>query len=93
MKGLSTSLVIVVTAIVILVVALVILTIFGTGITRFNTIAEARNFCYGIGVPSCETTGTLPAGWSRNTYETPQGIQTCAQLVGDNCEQVLINAG
>lgn len=93
MKGLSTSLIVVITAIVVLVVALVLLTIFGTGIQKFNSLGEAQNFCFSVGVPSCQASGQLPISWARDLHETPSGKMTCADLAGANCNDVLARAG
>lgn len=63
-KGMTTSLVIVVTAVVLLVVALVLITIFGIGIGQATTIMQARNICINTGAASCQAFGTLPPTWN-----------------------------
>ena len=82
MKGLSTSLIVVVTAIVLLVVALVILTIFSTGISQFGSIAEAQNYCASIASTSCAATGKMPPTWYTAKIKTPTGETTCSGISG-----------
>jgi hypothetical protein len=73
------SLELVVIAIVILVVALVVLTIFGGGIGQFGPLVSARNNCNNAGKWSCQTAGTVPDGWARDSVG-PSG-ETCAALL------------
>jgi hypothetical protein len=63
MKGISTTLVIIVTAIVILVAALVVLTIFGGGIQPVVDLTTQRNLCIQQGAATCSTTGQMPPTW------------------------------
>ncbi len=79
-KGMSTTLVVAVTAIIILIVALVILTIFGGGIGQVSTIVEARNSCELQGRSSCAGAGSLPITWG---FPFKAGDQTtsCYELV------------
>ena len=53
MKGMSQTLYIVVAAVVILVAALVVITIFAGGVSKFNTVLEARGYCSTIAQPIC----------------------------------------
>jgi hypothetical protein len=62
-KGISTSLVVVVTAVVLLVVALVLLTIFGGIIPLYASIAEAKNLCITTYLSSCQSLGQSPTDW------------------------------
>lgn len=63
MRGLHTSLVIVVAAIVILIVALIVLTIFGVGVSSFSSIAEAKSQCITMCQASCRITQQVPLTW------------------------------
>ena len=66
-KGLSTTLVLIVTIVVLLVVALVLLTVFGGVVQNFTTLADAKAqcglffgaFCYKSG----EQCAQAPATW------------------------------
>jgi len=90
MKGLSTTILIVVTAVVILVAALVLLTIFGTGIQTVATISQAENLC----ILSAQTTACLsgtftpPATWGVVSVRIAGGNpQSCAQVFsGKECK-------
>ena len=81
MKGLSTSLVVVITAIVILVVALVVLTIFGVGVGQVGSIAEAETQCISIATSACKTAGDLPPNWDAIVFDTPDGPIKCNAVV------------
>lgn len=68
MKGLSTTILIVVTAVVILVAALVLLTIFSQGIQNVTTITQGQALCQA----SAQVTGCLSGTWSAPaTWTTP----------------------
>jgi hypothetical protein len=90
MKGLSTSLVVVVTAIVILVVALIVITIFTSGINTFRNVAEASNYCSTMAASSCAATGKLPPTWETATFRVydqelkEEVAKTCATIKGVN---------
>jgi hypothetical protein len=80
MKGLSTSIVIVVTAVVILVAALVILTIFGGGMGSVGTLTNFRTQC----IAQCQVTcplGSLPPTWTM-TVKIQGTDQSCATATG-----------
>ena len=64
MKGISTTLVIIVTAIVVLIAALVVLTIFGEAIWPIADITNARNMCIQQAGATCVSVGTLPPTWT-----------------------------
>lgn len=79
-KGMSTTLVVAVTAIIILIVALVVLTIFGGVMNPYGTLADARNNCINQGRTTCATTGTLPITW--NVYfKVGEQTTSCRDLV------------
>jgi hypothetical protein len=85
MKGISTTLVIIVTAIVILVAALVVLTIFGGGITPIVDLTTQRNICLQQAASICQTTGKMPPTWD-TTFQYREGDQvktgSCEDLPG-----------
>jgi hypothetical protein len=86
MKGLSTTLVIVITAVVILVAALVILTIFGRGVGQVATLAEASSVCNTQGRTSCSTAGVLPITWGVPDKNVEgQGLISCSDVLKDTC--------
>ncbi len=64
MKGISATLVIIVTAIVVLIAALVVLTIFGGGMQPVVDLTSARNICLQQVSQSCALTGDLPQSWN-----------------------------
>lgn len=86
MKGLHTSLIIVVAAIVILIVALVVLTIFGVGIQTFTTMVQAEPFCVSQCQSSCTITKTMPPTWKADSLMVGTGAaavkKSCADVVG-----------
>ena len=84
MKGISTTLIIVVTAIVILVAALVVLSIFGQGITPITDITQARNICQQQVAVTCQAIGQVPPTWHQNTMRQGDIMVSCSELV-DNC--------
>ena len=86
MKGLSTTLIIVISAVVILVAALVVLTIFGQGVSQVATLAQAKSTCEAAGKASCSTTGALPPTWKAPTNNIQdQGMQSCMTVIGKTC--------
>lgn len=85
MRGLHTSLVIVVAAIVILIVALVVLSIFGIGIQTFTTMVQAESFCVSQCQVSCSTTQTMPLTWNAQSVM----VGTGAQAVKKSCATVV----
>jgi len=85
------SLELIVVAIIILVVSIVVLTIFGGGISQFGTATDARSNCLNQGKWSCETSGSMPAGWDtihvyREGDDTTKW-KTCGDLVGKSAEE------
>ncbi|MEE9323122.1 MAG: hypothetical protein V3U72_01120 [Candidatus Aenigmarchaeota archaeon] len=74
------SLEMVVIAIIIMIVAVVTITIFGGGIGQFGMATDARASCLNQGKWTCETSGTMPAGWD-SVYVIKDTSQTCASLV------------
>ena len=83
MRGLHTSLIIVVAAIVILIVALVVLTIFGVGIQTFSTMVQAESFCVSQCQASCRITNIMPVTWKAESVKVGDGpLQSCESLVG-----------
>jgi hypothetical protein len=86
MKGLSTTILIVVTAVVILVAALVLLTIFGTGIQNVATISQAQSLCLTSAQTSCAF-GAWPTTWNAVNVRISGGTpQSCGQVLSD-CSQ------
>lgn len=78
LKGMSTTLVIIVTAVVVLVTALVLLTIFGGSMTPIGSITQAQNQCALQAKQLCETTGALPPTWELNTMVVDGTPRSCA---------------
>lgn len=88
MRGLSTTLIIVISAVVILVAALVLLTIFGQGVSQVATLAQARTTCQTEGRASCSTTGVLPATWLVPTKNIEnEGYRSCKWVLKDMCKE------
>ncbi|MCK4496951.1 MAG: hypothetical protein KAU24_02065 [Candidatus Aenigmarchaeota archaeon] len=86
MKGISTTLVIIVTAIVILVAALVVLTIFGGGMTPIVDWTSKQSLCMTEYVSICAATGSEPPAWNVKVDVTISGevrLCSCADLVGE----------
>lgn len=85
MKGLSTTMVIVITVIVVLIAALIVLTIFGGVIGNVGTLIEARNSCSLEWKASCETARSLPLTWGLFTKNVQgEGLKSCADLLACN---------
>ncbi len=86
MKGISTTLVIIVTAIVILVAALVVLTIFGGGIQPVVDLTTQRNLCLQQGAATCSSIGQMPPTWkAKIQYREGDNIittETCESITG-----------
>ena len=88
MRGLHTSLIIVVAAIVILVVALIVLTIFGVGIGGVSDYLTQRNICVSTYTSSCSVTGTEPPNWNSQMQVNVDGsieYKSCANLIQCSC--------
>ena len=81
MKGLSTTLFLVVSAVVMLVTALVIITIFGGGMTQFASISDNMNHCTMTGSSSCSTVGQLPITWGLNNIKDGNDLKSCGSLL------------
>jgi predicted PurR-regulated permease PerM len=86
MKGLSTTIILVVTVVVILVAALVVLTIFAQGIQTVATITQAQTMC------STEASISCPMGWPPTTWTTAtkriqatNELRSCDSLVDCKC--------
>jgi len=92
MKGLSTTILIVVTAVVILVAALVMLTIFGSGIQNVATISQAQTMCSTEASISCPL-GWPPATWGAATkrIQATGELKSCDNLVDCKCESGKFN--
>ena len=82
LKGMSTTLVIIVAAVVILVTALVLLTIFASSMTPIGSITQAQNQCALQARQLCETTGALPPTWELNTMIVDGVPSSCADFCG-----------
>ena len=80
MKGMSHTLVIVVSAIVILVAALVIITIFGSGVQQVASLAQAEAFCKTSAESSCKTTGMMPPTWNAPTVKYNDQLMACGSI-------------
>lgn len=74
MKGISTTLIIIVTAIVILVAALVVLTIFGSGIQPIVDITVARNTCLQQAGVTCTASNQMPVTWTAALQYRDAGV-------------------
>ena len=84
MKGISTTLVIIVTAIVILVAALVVLTIFSGGITPVVDFTSKQSLCMAEYASVCAATDSEPPAWNVKVDVTISGevrLCSCADLV------------
>lgn len=94
LKGMSTTLVIIVAAVVILVTALVILAIFGTGIVPVVGISQAKAQCQAAADSSCALTNQLPPTWNSPMYkvEGSDGLIACSNaLICSNIERCVEN--
>ena len=78
MKGLSTTLIIVISAVVILVAALVVLTIFGQGASVVASLAQARSVCNSQAAQSYETVGVMPINWDVPSVNVNGELKSCA---------------
>jgi hypothetical protein len=86
MKGLETTLWIVIAAILALIIALVLLTMFGTSVASFSTLTDANNFCNNQCQISCKTLQQIPLGWATNKIKVAGDVKTCQDIVGScNC--------
>ncbi len=81
-KGMSATLMIVVTAVVILIIALVLITIFSGSITPLASLAQAANNCRVQGQTTCDSTGALPATWGIKSLKVADSteLQSCQKL-------------
>lgn len=89
MKGISSTLVIIVTVIVVLVAALVVLTIFTGGVQPVVDITTQRNMCIQQAAVVCQSIGQLPPTWEA-TIEYRKGddivkTDSCKKLAGCEC--------
>ena len=81
MKGLHTSLVVVIAAIVILIVALVVLTIFGVGIAPVSSLSNANAQCRNLCQATCRVTGSMPPTWDQATVLDNNVMKSCETLL------------
>jgi galactitol-specific phosphotransferase system IIC component len=81
-KGMSATLMIVVTAIIVLIIALVLITIFSGAITPLASLAQAKNSCQVQAETTCTSTGGLPATWSISSLKVPDDadLHSCQEL-------------
>ncbi len=91
MKGLSTTILIVVSAVVILVAALVVLAIFGKGITPVTDMATARNICIQKGSTVCTTLKDYPGDWNSANILVEGQYKSCADIVSCTCTKDTAN--
>ena len=84
MKGLSETIIIVITAVVILVAALVILVIFQGGIGPSGDFASARNLCVSKYKVSCPLERGPPADWNTKNVRVGSAYMACSELA-PNC--------
>jgi len=92
MRGLSTSMIVVITIVVLLVVALVVLTIFSGGIGQISSVTDFENSCRAQAQASCAvgTLKMLPPTWYNQVKISGQTTPTsCAQKFGTDCTSVL----
>ncbi len=80
MKGMSHTLVIVVSAIVILVAALVIITIFGSGVQQVASLAQAEAICRASAESSCKSANTMPPTWYAPTVKYNDKLIACGNI-------------
>jgi hypothetical protein len=83
MKGISTTLVIIITAVVVLVAALVVLSIFGGGIQPVVDITQARSVCLSEAAGTCSLTGQMPSTWNSPIKSVNVGGRTVAMACSD----------
>jgi hypothetical protein len=89
MKGLSTTILIVVSAVVILVAALVVLAIFGKGIAPVADMSTARNLCIQKGAAVCSTLKDYPNDWTSANVLVNGNYMSCDTLAaGCTCSPI-----
>jgi hypothetical protein len=81
MKGLSTTILIVVSAVVILVAALVVLAIFSGGIKPVTDFSQARAVCIQQGANTCSVTKCMPTTWDSRNMNVNGELKSCAESV------------
>jgi len=90
-KGLSTTLVLIVTIVVLLIVALVLLTVFGSTITSIASVGEGKAQCGMVFGAFCfkvsDTAGcaSTPSTWGAKLFKMGDTSYACqnTQLCGD----------
>ena len=84
-KGMSETLMIVVSAIIILIVALVLITMFSSSITPLGNLAQAKNNCMVQAKSTCASTGALPVTWAVQSVKTSDSdaLLSCKSLWSD----------
>jgi len=91
-KGLSTTLVLIVTIVVLLIVALVLLTIFGGTVQSVAGLAQAKSVCTVMNSGTCTGTGpTCPAVFGSVYDTTTSQVVTCSSMctcavTGGSCQ-------
>lgn len=83
MKGLSTTILIVVSAVVILVAALVVLAIFSGGMKSVTDFSQAKALCMQQAAASCSITGNIPNTWNSQTMVVNNAATSCFSAAGD----------
>jgi hypothetical protein len=87
MKGLSTTILIVVSAVVILVAALVVLAIFSGGIKPVTDFSQAKAICMQRGASVCSTLKALPNDWYSTNMLVDGNYKSCSDLeVAGSCK-------
>ena len=86
MRGISSTVWIVIVVIVMVVAAVVILNMFGVGISQVATFSEARNICIQQFTTNCMANGVVPPTWSMTTLNVGGEQTSCADLVTCTCE-------
>ena len=81
-KGMTATLMIVVTAIIVLIIALVLITIFSGAITPLASLAQAQNNCRIQAETTCTSTGSIPATWGISSLKVPDSdqLKSCQEL-------------
>jgi hypothetical protein len=82
MKGISATLMIIVTAIVILIAALVVLYIFSDAIWPIAEMTEARNTCIQQAGVTCAAGGIMPPTWEAQFFYKVGDVKTKGSCSG-----------
>jgi len=86
-KGLTFTLILIVTIVVLLIVALVLLTVFGLGIQSVASLTEAKSMCIILNSPICVGDGPDCPNVMFSVYRQDTGeVDTCgAGGIGCTC--------